>query len=358
MKRKMRKATAFLLTAIMAMAAVGCTNGDVKTSENGEVTLGEYLGVTYTPTQPEEVTDEAVQAQIEEDLAPFQTAAVVEDRGVKKGDTVNIDYEGSIDGELFDGGTAAGYNLVIGSNSFIPGFEDGLVGAKTGETRTVTATFPNPYQRNTDLSGKEAQFKVTVNSITEPVDVELTDEFVKENFGIKTVSAYKKSLRATLEANAKEAAKAQDEANIIKQVCDNATIVSYPEGAIEEFMAYYENIANMYGYEDLASFAEAMGETEESVREEVIKTIGQMMIFEAIAEKEGLKISEEEKAERMKGYLAQNGFDSEEAFEKEAGCDYETYFNENTPYAGYTLEKEILATMARDLVLESAVEKK
>ena len=142
----------------------------------GSITLGEYKGIPVTVTEPT-VTDEEVDAQIQQ-LLNSSAEYLEVDREAQLGDQVNIDYKGMKDGVAFDGGTAEGYDLVLGSNSFIDGFESGLVGAKKGEEVTLNLTFPDPYQNNPDLAGQAVVFEVKVNNVKEKTVPELTDDFV------------------------------------------------------------------------------------------------------------------------------------------------------------------------------------
>ena len=142
------------------------------------VILGNYKGVEITLDEPE-VTDEYLEGYIDYVLQNSAVSTPVLDRPVEMGDVVNIDYVGKIDDVAFDGGTAQGYDLTIGSGRFIEGFEDGCIGMEVGETRDVEATFPDPYTNNPDLAGKVAVFTVTVNSISVEEIPELTDEYVQ-----------------------------------------------------------------------------------------------------------------------------------------------------------------------------------
>ena len=160
------------------------------------ITAQDYVtlpdNVAALPIKKADVTpsDSDVQARIDSLLSQYSTTQAVTDRAAQNGDVVNIDYSGTVDGVAFNGGTYQGYDLTLGSGSFITGFEDQIVGHNTGDTFDVTVTFPDGYDASTDsdgntveLSGKEAVFRVTVNSISEPVTPELTDEWVDSTFG-------------------------------------------------------------------------------------------------------------------------------------------------------------------------------
>ena len=171
------------MAAVFAAAALltACGNKeylkDIKAADY--VTLGEYTGIEASAKEPV-VEDGMVDLYIEMYIKPaYTTTEEVTDRAVETGDTVNIDYTGYIDGEVFDGGSATGASLTIGSKRFIAGFEDGLIGAEIGENVTLNLNFPDPYDPNPDLSGVPVVFEVKVNSIGKQIVSELTEDFVK-----------------------------------------------------------------------------------------------------------------------------------------------------------------------------------
>ena len=143
-----------------------------------------------------------------------------------------------MDGVAFDGGTAQGVDLTIGSGRFIPGFEDQLIGAKVGETTTIKVTFPDPYQNNPDLAGKEAEFTVTINKISKTVTPELTDTLVQSlpNSTAKTVDEYKNTVKQQLTDYKQQQADYMIQNTIWQQVMDNAELKKYPEGEVEQYV--------------------------------------------------------------------------------------------------------------------------
>ena len=164
------------------------------------VKLGEYKGLTYTETDVS-VSDDEVESQINSTLTAHATAEQITDRAVEDGDTVNIDFEGKIDGKTFDGGTASGASLTIGSGAFIDGFEDGLIGVKPGDKTTLQLKFPDEYKTNTDLAGKDVTFDVTVNYIKgDDIVPELDDDFVKglNIDGVSNVKEYRAYVKSQL----------------------------------------------------------------------------------------------------------------------------------------------------------------
>ncbi len=195
-----------------------------------EVTISAYTGLTikqYNYT----VTDEEVQAEVKKILVKGAEDKEVTDRPCQNDDTVNIDFSGSVDGVVFPGGTAEGYDLVLGSHSFIPGFEEQVCGMTLGEEKDITVTFPENYQ-NDELKGKEAVFAIKLNKITEKQLPELTDEYVKANTNVETVEAYTAQVRERLEKQAAKKSLDETENSIVNEICKNAT-VEIPQAMIE-----------------------------------------------------------------------------------------------------------------------------
>ena len=196
-----------------------------------EVKLGDYKGLEIEK-QDSELTDKDLQDAIDHSLGHLADMVVKEDGAVEEGDTVNIDFDGYVDGEQFEGGQADGYDLEIGSGSFIPGFEDQLVGVKTGEEKDVVVTFPEEYHAE-ELAGKEATFKTKVNEIKYKEVPELTDEIANElDSDANSVDEYKENLRKRLSEE-----KAQDAENVEKEEAINKatenTTIDIPQAMID-----------------------------------------------------------------------------------------------------------------------------
>ena len=191
-----------------------------------EVELGEYKGLEVEK-QNTELTEEELQESIDHQLGHLAEMVVKEDGAVENGDTVNIDFDGYVDGEQFEGGQAEGYDLEIGSGSFIPGFEEQLVGVKAGEEKDVTVTFPEEYHAE-ELAGKEATFKTKVNEIKYKDVPELNDEIANElDAEANSVDEYKDNLRKRLaEQKATEAENTQKE-EAINKATNNTTCLLY-----------------------------------------------------------------------------------------------------------------------------------
>ena len=184
---------------------------------------GDYKGLEIEK-QDSELTDEDLQEAIDHSLGHLADMVVKEDGAVENGDTVNIDFDGYVDGEQFEGGQADGYDLEIGSGSFIPGFEDQLVGVKTGEEKDVVVTFPEEYHAE-ELAGKEATFKTKVNEIKYKEVPELDDEIANElDSDANSVDEYKENLRKRLSEQKAEEAENVEKEEAINKATDNATI--------------------------------------------------------------------------------------------------------------------------------------
>lgn len=280
------------------------------------VTLGEYKGLEVT-VSPMEVTEEDFQKQYFVDCQSNDKLEQVKEGTVADGDVVNIDYVGSVDGVEFDGGTDKGADLTIGSGMFIPGFEDGLIGAKIGSETDVNVTFPDPYQ-NADLAGKDAVFKVTVNYVKKAP--ELTDELAAAISEEESAADYKKAVEEQLAASKQSQRDAEVINGILNMVYSDAKINDYPAEVVNyrasDLRSYYEDIAKQQE-QDFATFLkEQMEMTEEQFDEQCKALIKQSMLQElllkAVAESENLELTEEEFEENLGEYVTNTGSESKE----------------------------------------------
>ena len=198
-----------------------------------EVKLGQYKGVEV-PKQDVEVSDDDVNAELEKRREQQAELVVKDDKAAENGDTVVIDYVGTIDGKEFDGGSSKNYSLELGSNSFIPGFEEQLVGHKSGDEVTVNVTFPEDYKA-TDLAGKAAEFKTTIHEVKVKELPELDDDFAKDlDDDVDTLAELKDKIKKELTDQRKEAAKNAVQEAAIKKATENATIEEVPNAMIEQ----------------------------------------------------------------------------------------------------------------------------
>ncbi|RUS39398.1 trigger factor, partial [Lacticaseibacillus paracasei] len=198
-----------------------------------EVTLGQYKGLEV-PKQDVEVSAKDIDAELEKRREQQAELVVKDDKAAENGDTVVIDYVGTIDGTEFDGGSSKNYSLELGSNSFIPGFEEQLVGHKSGDEVTVNVTFPEDYKA-ADLAGKAAEFKTTIHEVKVKELPALDDDFAKDlDDDVDTLDELKAKIKKELTDQREEAAKNAVQEAAIKEATDNATIKEVPNAMIEQ----------------------------------------------------------------------------------------------------------------------------
>ena len=281
-----------------------------------DVTLGEYKGVSVKK-ETTAVTDEQVDEKIEQERAKQATEQSVEDRPVAEGDTVNLDYAGTVDGIAFAGGTAEGQTLKIGSHTFIPGFEEQMVGMSIGEEKDLNVTFPESYHAE-ELAGKAAVFHVKVNGITETHLPALDDEFAKDISEFDTLEEYRADVRAKLEAQAAERDKNAFTNAVIEKVMENAT-VEIPEAMIERqidsMMRDFEYRLASQGLK-LADFMKYTGQDEKAFRanyrDQAEKSVKAHLVLEAVEKAENIDATEEQIDAQIAQLAPQTGKSAEE----------------------------------------------
>ena len=297
-----------------------------------EVTLGQYKGIEVE--KPEyNVTDEAVDSEIEKARRERARLVVVE-RPVENGDTVNLNYSGSVDGVKFDGGTAEEQELRIGSGAFIPGFEEQLVGMSIGEDKDITVTFPSEYHAP-ELAGKEAVFAIHINDISVEELPELNDDFAKDASDFETVEEWRNSERKKLEETAAQRAATEFENRAIEAAAANCE-VEIPEILIErETDRMVEDFARMLSQQGLSidMYMQFSGSDKEalraSYREPAEKNVRIRMMFEKLIEVEGIKATDEEIMEEVRRFAEGFGDDvAKERFINSAGEDIKSYFSD------------------------------
>lgn len=269
-----------------------------------EVTLGAYEGVEVPKTEIN-VTDEEVDAEVDKEREKNSRTTVVEDRGVENGDMIKLDFDGSVDGVAFDGGKAENYDLTVGSGSFIPGFEEQLVGVKTGEEVEVKVTFPEDYHAK-DLAGKEAVFKCKVNEIKVKELPEADDEFAQDVSEFDTLAEYKEDLKKKLTERKENAAKNAKEAAALEAVVANAEM-DIPDAMVDGQVRQMANdFARRIQSQGLTvdQYFQFTGMTAEKLMDqmkpEALKRIKNSLTLEAIAAKENFEIAEEKIEEELK----------------------------------------------------------
>lgn len=280
-----------------------------------DVTLGEYKGVEVK-REHTLVTEDEVNAEIEKERNKQAAEVSVEDRAVAEGDTVNLDYSGSVDGVKFAGGTAEAQTLKIGSHTFIPGFEEQMVGMNIGEEKDLEVTFPQEYHAK-ELAGKKAVFHVKVNGITETQLPALDDDFAKDISEFDTLDEYKADVRAKLEAQAAERDNNAFTNAVIEKVMENAT-VEIPEAMVERqidsMVRNFEARLAQQGLK-LADFIKYTGQDEKSFRnqyrEQAEKSVRANLVLEAVENAENFEATEEEIDAEIVKFAGQVGQDVE-----------------------------------------------
>ncbi|KRM57776.1 trigger factor [Ligilactobacillus animalis] len=286
-----------------------------KVTVEPEVKLGQYKNLEVK-AQSTEVTDEEVDAEIKKLQEQQAELVLKEEQPAAEGDTVVIDFEGKVDGVAFDGGKGENYSLELGSNTFIPGFEDQLVGHKAGETVEVNVTFPEEYHAE-DLKGKDAVFETTIHEVKTKELPELDDEFAKDvDEEVDTLVELKAKTRERLEAQKQNAAKEAIQEEVIDKAVENAEIGEIPGAMIEEdvhrqmdqYLAGLQQqgiSADMY-YKLTGSSEEDLHKQFESGAQKRVKT---NLVLEAIVAAEDIKASEEEINAEIKELAAQYGME-------------------------------------------------
>ena len=282
----------------------------VKVFVKPDVELGNYKGLKAVK-YVHKVTDEEIDARINQDVEKATTMADVTDRAVENGDTVNLDYAGSVDGVAFEGGTAQGQTLEIGSGRFIPGFEEQMIGMNLNEEKDLQVKFPEEYHAE-ELKGKDAVFHVKVNAIQTKVKPELDDDFAADVSEFDTFAAYKESIVKELTERAEKNADVRLENELVQQAVDAADC-DIPDAMIEDemdIMLREMKMRMMYQGFRFEDYLQYTGQTEEQMKEmyrpEAKNRVKMQRVLEAMVKAENIEATEEdvekataEEAERM-----------------------------------------------------------
>ena len=269
-----------------------------------EVTLGKYKGIKVDEADLA-VTEEEINAQIEKERENSARTISVEDRPVKDGDITTLDFEGFVDGVAFEGGKGTDYPLTIGSGSFIPGFEEQLIGAELNKEVEVNVTFPEDYHAK-DLAGKPATFKCKIKDIKEKELPELDDEFASEVSAFDTMAEYKEDVKKTLEMKKADAAKIAKEEAVIYAVIKDAKM-DIPDAMVEteqrQIIEEFSQRMRMQGL-TMEQYMQFTGMTPQALMDQTkpqaLKRIQSRLVLEAVAKAEDLKASEEDYAAEIK----------------------------------------------------------
>lgn len=313
-----------------------------------EVTLGEYKGVQVEKT-PVEVTDEAVEAEVIKEREANARTITVEDRAVQDKDIISLDFEGFVDGVPFEGGKSENYELTIGSGSFIPGFEEQLIGAETGKDLEVNVTFPEEYHAK-ELAGKAALFKCRVNSIKVKELPEVDDEFAQEVSEFDTLDEYKADIRERLLKEKEEEAKKIKEDAVIEKIIADAQM-EIPDAMVdfqtEQLMDDFAQRMQAQGL-SLQQYFQFSGMTEEQykaqMRPRALQNIQSRLVLEAVAKAENLEVTQEDVDAEMQRMADMYKMEVEKV--KELFGEYQTE----------EMKKDLAIQKAIELVRDAAVE--
>ena len=317
-----------------------------KVTVKPDVELGEYKGVEVKKTEAI-VTDEDVEKEIEKVLDKNARLVSIDDRPVASGDTAIIDFEGFLDGVPFEGGKGIDHNLVIGSGTFIPGFEDQLIGVAAGEEKDVNVTFPEDYGK-AELAGKAVNFKVTVKEIKLKELPAMDDEFAKDVSEFDTLEQYKEDLRKKLVENAEHKAHHENEDNVVEKVVENA-VVDIPQVMVEkrvDDLIYDFGMRLRYQGLEIEKYLEIMGMDMKAFREQFSKRAEQevktQLVIEKIGIEEAIVPSDEDTDEEIKK-LAESYKQNEEEFRQHLKPDDIEYIRSN-----------LVARKTVDILIENA----
>ena len=285
-------------------------------STKPEVTLGKYKGIEIKKVEYN-VSDEDVEHELGHMAEKNARLVSVEDRPVESGDITVIDFEGFVDGKAFDGGKAENHELTIGSNTFIPGFEDQIIGMKLEEEKEINVKFPEEYF-SANLAGKDAMFKVKLHEIKKKEMPEINDELAKDISEFDTIDELKKSIREKQEEQNKQRAKYETEEEVIKAVCDKAK-VDIPNGMIElEIDRMAQDIETRLSYQGmkLEQYLSMMNKTMEDFRkenrEQAENAVKSRLVLEAVEKDAKIEVTEEEISAKIKEMAENDGRKEEE----------------------------------------------
>lgn len=348
-----RKLAALALAAVMTISMAGCGN----TMSNDYVTINKYKGLEIAEVEKTEVTDDTVESTVKSYVTASPLKNEVTDRAAQDGDTVDIDYVGKIDGEAFDGGTASGASLKIGSGTYIgangdyKGFEEQIIGHNKGDKFDIEVKFPDDYSAS-NLAGKVATFSITLNGIYEVSDdTEITDEWVKQNSDTsETVEEFKEEIRNKMKENNESTRQSQLQSEVLTALDEQVEVKKYPDGDVDkEYQAvedYYTAYAQQYGLE-LADFLETyMNMTEDDfktkAKEVAENSVKRKLACELIAKKKNLEPSDKEYEKKVEEYAEKAGYEDVDAFKK--------------AYDEDTIRATIIQEAVANYLLESSVQ--
>lgn len=371
---KMKKLAALALIAIMILSLAACGKQEEQGEEDtplfkreeganiitgyksGDVTLGQYTGLTYTP-QSTEVTAEEIQEKLDQFVSSYKSKTLVTDRTtVQLGDVVDINYEGYKDGVAFEGGTGSRADLWIGSGTFISGFEEAIIGHEKGSTFEINVTFPENYS-NKEMAGVPAVFKITLNELYYYKYPELTDDFVAEKTSCKTIEEYKNNIKAQITSEKEEEAEIAKQDELAKKVIANATFNIDLSDEMQRTLANLKNYndstyMNAYGVDGAGYYYLAYGmpsdQYETYLREMTEFSVKYEYIRSAIVEAERFEVTQEEMDTLAGNLMTQYGYTDLNSL-------YEKIKSQHGVEGSDFLREQVKLNKASDLIFSTAV---
>lgn len=337
---KQAKISAFLIGGMLLSLLAGCGSSsggnpvaEMQKNYDQYVRLGKYMGVEYTP-QKTTVTDSDIQSDIDSLISDNSSTREV-DRTATTGDTVNIDFTGYLatSGEAFEGGTATNTDVTIGSNTFISGFEDQLIGHSAGDAFNIDVTFPDNYGQ-TDLAGKPAYFETVVNSVKETVKPAYNDALVASATDYKTTKEYEKAMREKHVKDNEESDLSANKQTILQKVIDTATVTDYPEQELKDRIQQMTDSVSETAQSnniDLETYLSYYGYTadtfQDQVRTSVESYIKEKMVVCKVAEEADITVTKKEADDEIQTLLSQSGLTDVKDLEQQYGySDDDFYF--------------------------------
>ena len=348
MKKYLVLVLVFVLAISMGLSA--CSKSEsTPTVENPDQYLGEvvYKDLPYH-IEETEVTDEAVDSEMDMLVNYHSEETVVTEGVVEDGDTINVAFEGKIDGETFEGGSSESYDITVGTTSMIDGFVEGLVGKNIGDTVTLDLTFPEDYHAE-DLQGKDVVFEVTIHNKVITETPELNDEFAQKYYDLENLDALREKVRGDLEKQYAESAASEAKSSLWNVILKNTEIAEYPEAELEEARVEmaalkedYKAQATMYGME-WEEFLSGMMGTDEAGFDQMLEDgakekVRSMLIRDYIAAQENITYSESEYKDKLAEVLEQNNI-TEEEFKSYYNQTIEEYADEQGWRDSFLLDK-------------------
>ncbi|MBR3786114.1 MAG: trigger factor [Firmicutes bacterium] len=315
------------------------------------VKVGEYKGLEYKEIKVS-VSDAEVEKEIKDRLKGASETVAVEEGIVEDGDVINVAFEGKIDGKTFEGGSSDSYDITVGTTPMIDGFVEGLVGKEVGETVTLDLQFPEDYGKE-DLNGKDVVFTVTINSKKVEKIPEYNLDFVKSNSKYESLADYEAAVKEELLAEKREEKETDVQGVLWEQIVEDSELIKYPEEKNEMMdttLNSFKTAAANAGKE-WDAYLKELGYTEEELMTQITSyaetKVFQELIIYAIADAEGLEVTNEEYEAYMQDVLTQSGYD-EESFEQYYGTTIEEYCKQEG------LRSSMLLNKVMDKVMEYA----